>query len=591
MAKKKVVEEASGDQALFVTLAPKLRKLIIKNFACIGDIPVEIDLDDIVVIIGPNNTGKSTILRAYNLLFSSTEPKLTIDDFHERQINPEKLPEIELHTAVNANPPGHKWIATINGENIVRERWRWEDIGKKPIRQGFDVSSNGWSDNVPWGAPNVANSYRPKPHRIEAFAKPEDQITEVTKLLLTALKSKFKALQTEEDAADGTKVKSEYGKLLENLALLQKKIIKESETQIDDVETQLTQQISKVFKDYYVKFDAKPEDDLSEALSPFKAGATLQMGPKDGHLSTADKQGSGARRTLMWAALKYAAENKIAEADAKQNLLLLDEPELCLHPNAIREACNVLYDLPKTGNWQIMVTTHSPAFIDLSRDNTTIVRVERDAGGKQIDGNTVFRPERVRLSSDEKEELKMLNICDPAFAEFFFGGNIIVVEGDTEYTALKYIQAQDTERYRDIHIIRARGKANICLVTKILNQFRARYSVLHDSDLPEVMRKEKPIVNPAWTSNQKILDVLSQAQHQERIRLIALITNFELAFFGVVAEDEKPYNAWNKIKNDKQKFDLVKQLFDGLVDFTKALPDKAFQWNNIEELKKLVTVS
>jgi ABC-type multidrug transport system fused ATPase/permease subunit len=44
----------------------KVKRLIVKNFRCIGDSPVEIDLDEIVVLVGANNAGKSTILRAYS---------------------------------------------------------------------------------------------------------------------------------------------------------------------------------------------------------------------------------------------------------------------------------------------------------------------------------------------------------------------------------------------------------------------------------------------------------------------------------------------------------------------------------------------
>src|SRR5690606_14194143 len=73
---------------------------------------------------------------------------------------------------------------------------------------------------------------------------------------------------------------------------------------------------------------------------------------------------------------------------SRPNVLLMDEPELCLHPNAIRDACRVLYDLPSAGNWQAMITTHSPVFIDLSRNNTSIARVERDGAG-QVKGTTI----------------------------------------------------------------------------------------------------------------------------------------------------------------------------------------------------------
>src|SRR5690606_32250223 len=142
--------------------------------------------------------------------------------------------------------------------------------------------------------------------------------------------------------------------------------------------------------------------------------------------------------------LKYISETeRPAKADdqpARPHILLIDEPEICLHPNAIREACKVLYDLPSLGNWQVMVTTHSPIFIDFSRDNTTIVRVERNHKG-DVGGTTIFRPEKAKLDDDDKINLKLLNICDPYVAEFLFGGKVIIVEGDTEYTAFNYIRS------------------------------------------------------------------------------------------------------------------------------------------------------
>lgn len=76
---------------------PTLSKLIIKNFRTIGKIPVEIYLDDIVVLVGANNVGKSSILRAYEVAMStgSKAGYLTIDDFPNNAVDTENLPEFE----------------------------------------------------------------------------------------------------------------------------------------------------------------------------------------------------------------------------------------------------------------------------------------------------------------------------------------------------------------------------------------------------------------------------------------------------------------------------------------------------------------
>ena len=326
----------------------KLRKLIIRNFGCIGDTPVEIDLDDVVVLVGANNTGKSTILHAYDVLFSSSSPKISIEDFPECQVKNDALPQIELHTKVTDKPPGHRWIGEVGGENIVRERWTWSQPDTPAQRQGFDVVANEWSGQVPWGAPNVANARRPKPHRIEAFASPEKQTEAVTKLLMATLQSRVKEapLTTEDD--EGQEVETDYGKLIATLGEFQKSVVEDAQQQIDEAQQHMTTLVQNVFHGYEIEFDAKPEEDLTTCLNFFKPGATLRMGPAGGHKSAAEKQGSGARRTLMWAALQYEAESKAPQTGSQSNMLLLDEPELCLHPNAIRQACSVLYDLPGT---------------------------------------------------------------------------------------------------------------------------------------------------------------------------------------------------------------------------------------------------
>ncbi|OKP97952.1 AAA family ATPase [Paenibacillus sp. P46E] len=62
---------------------PRLKQLIIQNFRGIGNHPVTIELDKIVVLVGPNNIGKSSILRAYEVAMSegSNEAILLQDDF------------------------------------------------------------------------------------------------------------------------------------------------------------------------------------------------------------------------------------------------------------------------------------------------------------------------------------------------------------------------------------------------------------------------------------------------------------------------------------------------------------------------------
>ena len=327
------------------------------------------------------------------------------------------------------------------------------------------------------------------------------------------------------------------------------------------------------------------------------------MGPEDGHLAPLEKQGSGARRTLLWSALKIATEQsndapkkpakgkaKAVEAPAgeeepvytRPHVLLLDEPEICLHPSAVRDACRVLYDLAKDGTgWQVMVTTHSPAFIDISRDNTTIVRVERTETGA-ITGTTVFRPDRVALSEDDKATLKFLNQWDPYVAEFFFGGRTVLVEGDTEYSAFREIVEADRKKYRDVHVVRARGKYIIPILAKIMNHFGGSYALLHDTDRPKTSKGK---ANGAWKANETILDVCAAAPKNARIRLAASVVDFEHAIFGEAATSEKPFNTVKRIRENPDVRKTVEEVLQYLLFETEKPPiNTIIEWKAIEDL-------
>ncbi len=590
MAKAKKAEEISLVSVNPDVPKPKLTKLIIKNYRCIGSTSVQLDLNEIVVLVGANNVGKSSILRAYELAMSqgSAKADLSIEDFPNNKIDPDNLPEIEVHTRVFDNAPGDKWIETLdNGDLIVKEKFTWKNVGK-PIRQGWDVELQEWSENVPWGAPNVANSRRPEPHKVDAFDSPEKQANAIRDLLMQALNERVKNYKTT-NPEEGEE-ENDYQKLLGQIKKLQKKILDEAQEQIDEVNAELTTLISKVFPNYKIDFDAKAEDNLDKAINLFKSDAQLLMGPSDGYLSTIDRQGSGARRTLLWTALKFISENnqksKPDSAVTRPHLLLIDEPEICLHPNAIREACNLLYELPENGNWQVMVTTHSPIFIDFAKDNTTIIKVEKADNG-EIKGTTVFRPDKVNLDDDDKRNLKLLNLCDPYMAEFFFGGKVIVVEGDTEYMAFNYVKRKKPDLYNNINIIRARGKATIVSLIKVLNHFGSDYAVLHDCDKPRITTKKgREMANPAWGNNPNILEAINSKPDGTSTRLLASLPNFEEAYFGDVADEEKPYNALKKLEENEGFFDTVETLLKALINFESAPPINCTEWNSIEELEE-----
>jgi len=106
-------------------MIPKIKKLIIKNFGCIGANEVTVDIDKIVVLVGANNAGKSTILRAFEVVTDCL--KLEQDDFHNKQVKPESFPEVQVYSlATEETKPGDEWcLEQDDGMLLVREKWTW----------------------------------------------------------------------------------------------------------------------------------------------------------------------------------------------------------------------------------------------------------------------------------------------------------------------------------------------------------------------------------------------------------------------------------------------------------------------------------
>lgn len=119
------------------------------------------------------------------------------------------------------------------------------------------------------------------------------------------------------------------------------------------------------------------------------------------HFKTSIDKGIKAKNTTA----KNAKSQHENLGSNTSHILLLDEPEVSLHPLAIANARDVLYSLPENNNWQIMIATHSPNFIDLSKDHTTVIRVEKSLNN-DIEASTLYRPENVQLDADDKENFK-----------------------------------------------------------------------------------------------------------------------------------------------------------------------------------------
>jgi hypothetical protein len=206
-------------------------------------------------------------------------------------------------------------------------------------------------------------------------------------------------------------------------------------------------------------------------------------------------------------------------------VLLIEEPELYLRPQAQRYLYRLLRDFSLGGN-QTIYSTHSPAFLNVARLDE-LVFVER----LPQTGTRALQPEPV--SADE--DFRVMTEFDTARSELFLARAAVLVEGLTEKLVLPFVFAalgHDVDR-EAISIIECGGKPNLPLFARICRATGIPFLVVHDSD----RRASGRLVAAERALNALIADTAGED------RTVVLDPDFE-AVAGLTGHSRKPERAW-----------------------------------------------
>lgn len=503
----------------------KLSSFFVENFKCIGD-EIHIKIDNIIILIGQNNVGKSTILDAYEKFSALGKEKiLDISHFHNEDASKPVI-MTGIFTDISADDEasiGKKWKHNdpIYGE-CVKFRWVWKVPGEQAKKEAFDPTK-GQGEFITGGLggfDSIVNSRIPKPLRI----KPDDSVLKTQELIIEIFKSNVK-----EFLSSGPDSKAD---VIAQIEALTTTLVDSSKAEFDRLLGSMTDNVEAIFPGISMELIPQSKDPIDEKI--IASASYLKVRNPTGRSTMLDLQGTGLKRSLLWSALSVLSqEGKSKKGDVARdgNILLIDEPEAFLHPPTIRGAREALYAFAANNpDWQVMATTHSPVFIDLSKDHTTIIRVDNDSQNKYISTSDIG------FDKDEKINLKTVRACNPMVNEFFFYNQIVLVEGPTEKIVLNHLQ--ETLGI-EMHVIDCLGKGSIPMFAKILNQFDIPYIVIHDSDSPKIRRKGKCVNSGMWTVNSLIRDEVAKSQ---KGRIFTQVPHFEGEFFGETLTSGKVSN-------------------------------------------------
>ncbi len=531
---------------------------------------IDFSNDSIVILTGRNNTGKSTILESINCFFQREAKAKTIpnDCFSDRD------KEIVLKAVFGSD---NEKITIVKKYKVESAPAFYDETGVE-IKARHELKEK--LDKI------LSN----QPFYITPSMLPDDINALIQNIYSEILKGDLQKLERFEGDTEKERelylLAQEYSRLRESYPQFLRKIKINTDKILQNVSSDVSQNLQMLFSNEHLSLNVTGGESVG-----FSASDILKSTSSSVHIDSSKQtgmplsnQGTGLQRMSLIYLIQNMIEKKLMGED-ENKLLLIDEPEAFLHPEAVRALSRSLYKIGR--KMPLMISTHSPILIDLSEKHTSI-QVFRIGEKEAIQ---LFKSVSEQFDKNDIKNMKVLNYVDSYVNEFFFANKVVIVEGDTEYIAFKHFAKQ---KNYNVHIIRARGKATIATLMKVLNQFNSHYDVLHDVDNHD---KHSSTTLKAQLTNCKNIFALKA---NENIRVFGSISNFENAIgIGDISNDKKTKVIYELLRENDgedsgsdeytEAYRKVENLFEKIINREEqATLDVGFlQLSKVEEYDEL----
>ena len=367
----------------------RLVQVKVSNFRCFKDMTTVV-LDDLVVLIGKNDSGKSSLLDTMNIFFNgvpeqddlcvhATDRNLTIicvfDDLPKQLVIDEQYPtdladeyllnkegKLEIAMVFNCTGSGKVKPASVFARANHPTADKYNDLLtltntklKQRARElGVDVTAVNQTINTALRRAIWAHAPDLQPQSVEIELKSEaaERIWEQLKKHLPVF-ALFKSdrSSTDQDSEAQDPMKSAI-----------KEAIKSQEATLNTIAERVKQEVQEIANRTVEKIrEMNPE--LASQLTPSvktKDWDTLfsvsLTGDEDIPIN---KRGSGTRRLVLLNFFRARAE-KEAEGKGTNIIYAIEEPETSQHPHNQKMLVEAIQDLANKDGCQVFLTTHTP---------------------------------------------------------------------------------------------------------------------------------------------------------------------------------------------------------------------------------------
>lgn len=451
-----------------------IKKIGIKNYRSIEQ--EEFEPQSLCALVGENNSGKSNILKAIDLLLGESWPSIrniSDEDIYGRDLSRDIEIRIWFDEPIKEDEDATRDKYEISGFLLRYSHYKRSTAKKQKGEPKIDfVAIDEKGEEV-----RIIKKFQKgqRPYKENVFVNSE--LRELAPVVFIGVN---RDVQYHLSGSRWTL----FGKLLldiEREFASDPDRMKEFQDKIEEL-TKLLKIESFEHLQELIKTNVKKQTGMSDVDLRFSGHCVLEHYKKlklvlkespDYEEFDALEMGSGIQSAIVIGIINAYREIKKSGA-----ILLIEEPEVFLHPHTRRYFYSLLKELSESEN-QIFYSTHSTEFVRIEDyKGICIVRKSPQAGTK------IVQAYKLDLAKNEQEELKLLTGFDIGRSEVFFAKKVLLVEGPTEKYSLPYLFALININLDEsgISIIDACSKENLLFFSKILRAFRIPFVLLHDED-------------------------------------------------------------------------------------------------------------
>lgn len=454
-----------------------LSEITIRNFKSIRNETFE--LSAFTPLVGFNNAGKSNMLEAIKWLLRKTA--LSDTSFNDTAIPVEMEGVISgITEAILDQLPENQRTSIqpflISDSLSIKRVQPQPNVGVAQIRllvkdPANIGTANEWRAN-PTGLDQAIQALFPEPIHIGAMENAEEDVskskntTTIGKLLAEIIGPIQTSYSTQvQTALDGIK------DLLDADGTSRA-------AELNAFDAAVNGKVESFFPGVNIKVHV-PTPELKEVFSKGTIKVFENLNPAGRDVSAL---GHGAQRSIQMALVRHLADIKRDSGEQASNtILLIDEPELYLHPQAIEVLRDALKTLSTQG-YQVIFSTHSP-FMITSKDvgNTLLIRKNDTHGTHKRNSLRAAIPTVTTTAPSQLELIFSLSHS----SNILFSERVILAEGTTENRLLPSIIQKVTSRTIGLHktaLVSMGGSGNTRKAMLVLNTMDIPTKAIVDLD-------------------------------------------------------------------------------------------------------------